>query len=251
MQKNETINWIATAFLYGEFKEQVDDQISKYDTFLVTNKHVLKNQIEIILRLKTIENNKIIEYPLQLVIEDKEIWHGHPSNLIDIAIIRINGGKLQEDGIKFFIFKSDRNILLKTEMIESGISLGDEIFLLGYPMGLVDLDSPVPVVRQGIIASMQNPMIKEYFLIDSQNYPGNSGGPVIYKPNINFIEGTKNYTKSRLIGVVNSYIMYNDVAVSLQTRQQVLILSQNSGLANVIPVDYINETIIDYHSKNK
>ena len=46
-----------------------------------------------------------------------------------------------------------------------------------------------------------------------------------------------------LIGVVHAYLPYSDIALSQQTGQIRMISQENSGLAEVLPVDYINEAI--------
>ncbi len=43
--------------------------------------------------------------------------------------------------------------------------------------------------------------------------------------------------------MVKAYVPYHDVAVSRQTEKPRVIFEENSGLAEVIPVDFIRETI--------
>lgn len=43
--------------------------------------------------------------------------------------------------------------------------------------------------------------------------------------------------------MVKGYLTYSDMAVSQQTGQLRTIFQENSGLAEVIPIDYVNETI--------
>jgi hypothetical protein len=52
------------------------------------------------------------------------------------------------------------------------------------------------------------------FLIDALVFPGNSGGPVVLRPEIVSINGTPPQNRSYLIGMVVSYQPYIDVAVS-------------------------------------
>jgi S1-C subfamily serine protease len=75
------------------------------------------------------------------------------------------------------------------------------------------------------------------FLIDANIFPGNSGGPVVTRPEISSIEGTKAIDKAALIGIVKSYLTYKDVAVSQQTGKPRVIFEENSGLALVETVD--------------
>lgn len=82
------------------------------------------------------------------------------------------------------------------------------------------------------------------YIIDAFVFPGNSGGPVIIKPELMAIQGTLPMTETRLIGLVKSYIPYRDVAISPQTGRTRVIFEENTGLTNVEPVDYIIQTIL-------
>jgi hypothetical protein len=75
------------------------------------------------------------------------------------------------------------------------------------------------------------------------NYPGNSGGPVINKPDIVSMPNTASVKKSCLLGIVSSYIIYQDVAISQQTGQPRISFQENSGLANIVPAHILKEWI--------
>lgn len=101
------------------------------------------------------------------------------------------------------------------------------------------------IARRGSIARVSDVFesAATTFLIDSLAFPGNSGGPVVSVPNPTAIEGTKSQNEAYLVGVVRGYLPYRDVAVSRQIGELRMITQENSGLAEVIPVDYIDETI--------
>lgn len=84
-------------------------------------------------------------------------------------------------------------------------------------------------------------------MIDANIFPGNSGGAVVYKPELVSISGTRAICKAALIGIVKSYLLYKDVAVSQQTGNARVIFEENSGLALVETVDKIIETVEHYH----
>ena len=92
---------------------------------------------------------------------------------------------------------------------------------------------------------MSKEQIAESFniLVDIQNFPGNSGSPIITRPELMAIEGTKSLSRSVLLGIVHSYIPYRESLVNMQTQEIVEIRSENSGLAKVHPVEYILELI--------
>ena len=57
------------------------------------------------------------------------------------------------------------------------------------------------------------------------------------------IENTKPPQKANLIGLIQSYISYRDTAVSQQTNEPRIVFVENAGLARVIPIDFVLETI--------
>lgn len=122
---------------------------------------------------------------------------------------------------------------------------GNGVFLIGFPLGLIGKERNYPIVRQGIIARIQDWLRgdESTFLIDSSAFPGNSGGPVVLKPENVAITGTTGITHSLLIGMISCYIPYRDVAISEQTGEPRIIFEENSGLAEVVPIDLIKETI--------
>jgi hypothetical protein len=101
------------------------------------------------------------------------------------------------------------------------------------------------VIRGGWIARIRELLQggSDHFLIDAAVFPGNSGGPVVSRPEIVALANTKSSDRSYLIGVVRAYVPYRDVAVSAQTGQTRVVFEENSGLAAVHPVDLIEETI--------
>lgn len=84
---------------------------------------------------------------------------------------------------------------------------------------------------------------EKVFLIDASIFPGNSGSPVFLKPEIASIEGTNAINKSYLLGVISGYRTYEDTAYSQITGQPVIKITENSGLANVVPADYIPDAV--------
>jgi hypothetical protein len=114
-------------------------------------------------------------------------------------------------------------------------------------MGLVSLDRQHVILRNGAIARIRDlyENTSSDYIVDALVFPGNSGGPVILKPELISIEGTKSNPRAGLIGVIKSYIPYQDIAVSQQTGRPRIIFEDNSGLSLVEPTDYIFETIAE------
>ena len=128
---------------------------------------------------------------------------------------------------------------------ELGFSEGDGIYILGFPMNLVGEGRNYVIAREGSIARIRDALAgtMNEFLVDALVFPGNSGGPVILRPELTSIKGTASQKRSYLIGMVKSYIPYQDVAISRQTKRVRIIFEENSGLASVIPMDFVKELI--------
>lgn len=93
----------------------------------------------------------------------------------------------------------------------------DAVFVLGFPMGVVGQTRDYVVLRQAYLPALDSPYTVTSFLIDSLISPGNSGGPVVLKPEM-AIEGTTLITKAYLIGVVKAYLPYTDVPFSMRVK---------------------------------
>ena len=114
-------------------------------------------------------------------------------------------------------------------------------------MNLVNDKVKAPICRLGCIARVADAFLDaqktEMFLVDAQTFPGNSGGPIISRPEHMSIEGTPQNGSANLIGILSAYIPYRDTLVSQQTKQAVMIREENSGLTIVHPVDRIREVV--------
>jgi hypothetical protein len=130
-------------------------------------------------------------------------------------------------------------------MVDGGITEGDRVFVLGFPMGLVSSTRQYVICRNGILARIRDYLEgnSSDYLVDAPVFPGSSGGPVVLCPSALAIEGTKTIKRADLIGIVKHYVSYTDVAISQQTKRKRIIFEENSGLTVVEPVDTIIETV--------
>ena len=113
-------------------------------------------------------------------------------------------------------------------------------------MNLVDAIK-VPICRLGCVSRVMDAFVRQNehptFLVDATVFPGNSGGPIISRPEIVSIAGTAHNNSANLIGILSSYISYEDTLVSQQTGKACMIQTENSGLTIVHPVDRIKEVV--------
>lgn len=240
------VNWVASGFLYAHLTEVIEENQSSYEVLLVTNKHVVEGQSTIHLRFNPVKGEIARQY--QLLTTDfngMPIWEEHDDPNIDIAVVRISANALEEEGIKFSVFRSDKHCANTIKMGELGITEGNYVYVLGFPLGLIGGEKNFVIVRSGGIARIRDTIAKlnNEFLIDTFIFPGNSGGPVISKPELFAFKGTKTQSSAYLIGIVIGFIPYQDIAISQQTKKPRIIFEENSGLAAIHPIDFIEDII--------
>lgn len=237
----------ATGFLYGQFMEKVNEETKRYRIYLVTNRHVFEDKEQAWVRFNPEGDEAAREYRLDLESPEGRLWYTHSDPEIDIAVIGINARILEEEGIEFSYFQSDAHVMTRSEAASDDVAEGDGVFVLGFPMGLVGEGRNFVIVRNGIFARIRDCLERKQkdFLIDCLIFPGNSGGPVVTKPQASAITGTKATKSSNLLGVVAAYVPYKDFAISQQTGRPRIIFEENSGLAKVFPTDYIEDVIAE------
>jgi Trypsin-like peptidase domain len=249
---------VGTGFFYGAVvKDDPDPKKRLYEIFLVTARHVVEGYLkgnggDLQIRVNPKDANEPVK---QFTLPTNpppggSTWFYHPTKGIDVAIVRVNFNLLQDQGFDANFISADLNSADTKKMKEIGVSAGDGIFLLGFPLNLAGSDRSYIIVRQGIIARISQLLggASKTFLLDSFAFPGNSGGPVFLKPEITSIEGTKANNNAFLIGLVIQYMSYDDIAVSRQTGQPRVVFQENSGLAEVIPTDQIDSAIVAWRS---
>jgi S1-C subfamily serine protease len=229
---------VGTGFFYGHLAKPENDPTKRaYNVYLVTAKHVVDgwNTLQATIGSRGLASS---EYPLN------PGWTSDPHGK-DISVLSVNVVELQRDFSVSF-FASDVAAADRGKLRELGVAAGDGTFVLGFPMGLVENAHSAVIVRECVIARIEDLLSyeAESFMIDSFVFPGNSGGSVVLKPENLSIQGTKNHPDPYLIGVVDAYQPYREPAVSLQTQETRIIFEENSGLANILPIDYVNDAIV-------
>ncbi len=257
--KEGAMQFTATGFLYGYPTGETNENGAKmYRVYLVTNRHVFEKaskRVDILharLNRPVGADPKIYRIPLKSA-DGSASWFVHPNPDADVAVVPVNPRLLETDGIEFNFFASDVNTFTLDRAREVQVSEGDGVFVLGFPLGEAGEERNYAVVRQGIMARVQDWVNgnANLFLIDAFIFPGNSGGPVILKPEITSVGETKHNTSSGLIGMVSSYLPYQEIAVSLQTERPRMIFEENSGLAKVVPPNVIQEAVeVAFNGRN-
>jgi S1-C subfamily serine protease len=236
--------WIASGFFYGaKAPKEKMDQETEYFTFLVTNRHVLEGLDNRVIRINPKGAQTAKDYTLTGV--SGKFWFGHPNPDIDVAVVPISTCTLRELGIQVSFFPGDELSASRSRLSKLGVAEGDFVYALGFPLGLVGQKRSYAMARLGIIARIRDALLnlEQYYVLDASIFPGNSGGPVVLKPEVFALPETKSIEISYLIGLVQGYIPFRDVAVSIQTNRPRVVFEENSGLGLVIPIDYVDECI--------
>jgi S1-C subfamily serine protease len=133
--------WIAEAsgFLYGEPMDHETDPVKhQYSVYLVTNRHVIANHSSITMRINAEKaTDPVQDLPIPMKNPDgTDAWFSHPNPLIDISVIRLNAPYLREHGLSTSFLPADMHVADRAKLKEIEMSVGDGVFVLGFPMGL-------------------------------------------------------------------------------------------------------------------
>ena len=232
----------ATGFWYGYPSGQYEQDKQLYYYFLVINRHVVDRSyspraIETPQARFNLSIGKATQpYPI-------DRWVSHPGTL-DVAVALLNAPSFAKLAIRHRFFENDRNILTREQVLnETGIREGSGVHVLGFPLELAGKERNYVIARQRILARDQDWLRgdEDTFLIDASIVPCNSGGPVVTKPEVIAVGDITPYGEARLIGMVASYVPFNDMAISQLTSQSRIMFQENSGLGRAILVDAIEE----------
>jgi hypothetical protein len=209
---DSTIKWVATGFavarptgMPAEDPGMIDVRIT-----LVTNRHVVDHEMDLILHLNPRGSSKPARLALKSYrADDDPVWVGHPDPTVDVAVTGAVQGWLNKAELDPLSSIPWPIALDLQEMRQQRVTEGDAVFLIGYPRGIVPSgEVHHPVVRRGGIARIQDTYQQggRDFLIDAPAFPGNSGGPVILAPRFHQVDPKADPVNpgTALLGIISS-----------------------------------------------
>lgn len=242
---DKKMHWVGTGFLVGRREKSNSDLSTVY---IITNKHVVKNQWQLYVRFNNDDAIGVKDLPMQLVNKDGEKFyseHQHPN--VDIVAIQVCPQVIINNHLSLSFFDLDAHSLVLNQMQSTGVDEGSLVYALGFPMNLVNDSVKAPICRLGCISRVSDAFVSPQtavgYLVDAQTFPGNSGGPIVSRPEYISIDGTPQNTNANLIGILSAYIPYRETLYSRQTGHDRMIQEENSGLTIVHPVDRIKEVV--------
>lgn len=232
----------------------------KHALFLVTNKHIISGTINVELTfIRGSENKPVLGsgYSLHLGNVEK-LFFGHKRQNVDVTILPFVWfvEHIKEAYEAQIFFKTITTDLIPNEEALKAIDAIEEVVFIGYPSGLWDSKSGIPIVRRGITATPINLDFwgEKQFLIDASVFPGSSGSPVfLYNPGAYWEKGKGTVVGRRLffLGIVASVFFRRDLnkieMINIPTGEiPVAITTQMIDLGLVFKAETIVETIEEF-----
>jgi len=222
----------ATCFLVSRPRPGTD---KKQETILVTAAHVFEQmtgeQATLVLR-KANKDGTYARHELNLKVRAKErpLWTKHAK--MDVAVLRIQ----LPDGVAAVPLPLDA--LAQETAIKAGrLGPGDDVRVACYPVRFEISAAGFPVLRRGAIAGFPLVPVKAYntFLVDYNNFVGDSGGPVFVTH-----EKDEEETSPMIVGIVLGQHLYDErTKLAFEER----VLHHRLGLAIVVHAEFVRETI--------
>ena len=190
---------------------------------IVTCAHLIKNRKEIFVRMNidSTINEILKEKKVNSIFSDKNDWIVIQNNIIFRIYLKSNPKTFViNDSLDIGAFLLNIPILTiqndttqkvikfakKLGIPKSGIkfrdklSLGDEVYFIGFPFGIGASNIISPLVRSGSIAWLSDNSSE--FLLDSFSFGGNSGSPVFCKVLLGTKVGQIVWDAPKLIGMI-------------------------------------------------
>lgn len=229
--------------------------------FLVTNKHVLppagaQRSVHIRVATGSAERSTVRQVEVPIVGSDGKYLPTvrlHPNQGFDIAAVNVTEPIVRQ-GIQAMWLPLD--LLSTPERLKSeNITVGDEIFLLGYPNAIFDARNVSPILRTGVIATVPsegyafNETLKKQhglpdridgFLVDANVFPGSSGSVVILKQQSTTIgpQGETVVSGAKkipyVLGIVSGSIPITDTALGTTQRMALGVVYSAEAIKAVI-----------------
>jgi Trypsin-like peptidase domain len=189
---------------------------SLYFVFIVTNKHVVSGYERVSLEFKKASSSGKPEYGQNenvtlLNLQERTIYPA--DSLTDLAVFLIGDVINQYKNVnRPLMVVPFEESLIPSDSVFSTIGSLEDVFMIGYPHGLLDPYNNLPIARKGITST---PLYLKYdnkdeFLVDIANFNGSSGSPIVlYNPITLNNNGIFLGARLLLVGINHEAFFYN------------------------------------------
>ena len=185
-------NSVATGFFY----------VHKDNLYLITNRHVVISEVdnyfpdEIQLRLHMTPSDLSQNADYLVPLYDRNanpLWLQHPQYGKEVDVVALPMDKDQISS-RFFVKAFSESDHIPQDM---DISIGEDVIVMGYPLGFHDALHNLPIVRNALMATVYPVPFggMPAVLIDARLHRGTSGSPVLTKASniIRRIDGSTSF----------------------------------------------------------
>lgn len=155
--------------------------------FLVTNKHVIEGATSAVLHfIGGSADGPHLGQEVASEVDPSRAFRGHPDPNIDVAVMPLGGliSALRAAGRDVYLRAISEEQAATNESLAAYEPI-EPVTFIGYPNGLYDTASLLPIVRRGHSATALTIDYegKPMFLVDASVFPGSSGSPVFLMRN--------------------------------------------------------------------
>jgi hypothetical protein len=182
---------------------RIEESPRRVAVYLVANKHVLGDSPEqrkafgiVEAKVTKPDSSETITVTFRYKGYDgRNLLIEHPDPHVDVVALDVTRavGEVLRQHPHIVGYVTHNSFATEQQVEDFEIGPGDDIQLVGFPLGLVGASGIRPIVRQGILASPPGESVAERdqhgalihvpgFRIDAGVVPGGSGSPIILKP---------------------------------------------------------------------
>lgn len=207
--------------------------------YLITSRHVVINEVEshrpdclhVSLHCDSADLAKRTDLFVPLYADGLPQWYQPRIAGADLAAVVINDPHTLSE---HFMDTFSCDDILHMDTI---LPLGQDVLILGFPLGLQDPLNNLPIVRRATIASSFSHQFKgePYFLTDARLHRGMSGSPVVVKEPYSAPVGRRK-PRWRLLGIHSSALDVSDRDPNQDERLALNITWYASLLLEMLPM---------------
>lgn len=201
---------------------------------LVTNRHVVEGKIAARVAISSNrDSTAVVEHVIVPQLQQQIVYHPDPD--IDLAAIPWGGATsgIFQKGSHPGWLNIEEKYFLSREMAND-LSPHETVAMIGYPNGIYDPFSNLPIIRSGNTAT---PIFADYlkkpqFLLNAGCFPGSNGSPVFlvnegsYSTKDGFVVGSRVYLAGVLCATYTQELTGKIIRTPIPTSDQLMSVAQ-------------------------